>query len=153
MQADLDDFCAGLSDSASVDVISTLKSNDIRTVKALVSILQKRHDDFEDLREVLPGNKFSTARQELEDRVNLEVHLMKWFGEESHLVKSKLQEKRIVGLSDLRCILDGSHPEFGSMFEILPGKQNLKYRNLLEQSFKDEEVFEVMAGGGGEGSA
>ena len=33
-----------------------------------MSIIQQQHEDFVDLREVLPGNKFKAARQELEDR-------------------------------------------------------------------------------------
>ena len=33
-----------------------------------MSIIQQRHEDFVDLREVLQGNKFKAARQELEDR-------------------------------------------------------------------------------------
>ena len=61
-------MCAGLSGAAAADVASELKANDIRSVEALVSIIQQQHEDFVDLREVLPGNKFKAARQELEDR-------------------------------------------------------------------------------------
>ena len=129
-QAELNALCAGLTSGG--DVASELKANGIRSVEALVSIIQQQHEDFVDLREVLPGNKFTAARQELEDRLGLAIHLQNLFGEyEGGAVNVQLHSKGVLGAGALSHVLNGSHPEYRSLEDVLPGEQNARFRDAL----------------------